>query len=366
MTVLIDAGIRAIAEEGIDQISVQSVSDAAKTSRPTFYSYFGDINGFLAEIWLAKSQEWLDDLSNPSMQITSLKGTKKLVNRALSEILAASHRIPEVLELVEPSMKSWWLEKLTHPPMHRLKCIWLVAERLGATITDPVDPEVHTAQFVESVLAAIPDDQDTTIKEVPASLLPAVSEPTVVSEELEARLLQSAVEVIAAGGVKSASMARVARKTQVSTGAVYPRYSKVDDLIEGSFEAAISMVIQQNFSLLQGQAFSADDFGLFVMAGLTDNRKIWRNFRIEIHLGARTRPALASRMKKNLRETNQAVASRLSIYPVPELVAGPIPYLVHSVGIGLAMLQNASIPVRELDHRPIARAMVQGLVGDAK
>jgi AcrR family transcriptional regulator len=358
IAVLLDAGINAIAHDGIDQISVQRVTQEANTSRPTFYSYFGDINGLLAEIWLAHSTQWLEDLANYDLDIPSLKSSKKLVHRAMCEILAASHRIPEVDELVQPSMRIWWTELSESSPMHQLKTIWLIGERLGATLTDPVDPKVHSARFVESALRAISDEQIK--KPLPKlKVLPRVSEPAVIDESLESRLLKSAIEVISAGGVKSASMARVARKTQVSTGAVYPRYAKVDDLIESSFEIAITKVVEQNFELLKSQNFSPDDFGAFVMAGLTENRKIWRNFRFEIHLGARSRPQLARRIAQNLKETNDSVATRISIYELPDLVSGPIPYLIHCIGIGLAMLQSAGVPVNELDHRAISRALVQ-------
>ena len=363
MTLLIDAGIRAVATEGLDQVSVQSVSTSANTSRPTFYSYFGDINGLLAEIWLAKSDEWLAMLCNPALSIGSLKGEAKVLNSAMSEIFAAAHRIPEVNELVQPSMKKWWDKEKTKPLMVQLKVLWLMAERLGVTITEPVDQDVHKAAFIEAFLNLIPDDMAEKLNIPEQKQLPPVSEPEIVNEDLESRLLQSAVEVIATGGVKSASMARVARKTQVSTGAIYPRYSKVEEIIESSFEAAITQVVRQNFSLLNAPSFSTDDFGLFVMAGLTENRKIWRNFRIEIHLGAKTRPSLAKRMKKNLKETNVAVADRLSAYQVPEIIEEPIPYLIHCVGIGFAILQNSGVPVAQIDHRAISRAMVAGILG---
>lgn len=359
MAGLIEAGVRAIAEQGIDQISVNSVSQAANTSRPTFYAYFGDINGLLAEIWLAKSKQWLAEVSDFEPPTTNFSAEASDLHRAMTEILAASHRIPEVEELVRPSMQLWWDELSKTSQMNQLKVIWLIGERLGVTLTDLIDPKVHEAQFIEAIIKAIPDDKSGNggVK----FSLPPVSEPDIVDENLESRLLKAAIEIISTGGVKSASMARVARKTQVSTGAVYPRYAKVDDLIEGSFDVAVGKVVQQNFELLQSENFTPEDFGLFVMAGLTPNRAVWRNFRIEIHLGSRGKPALTKRLAESIRLTNASVATKLTIYNQPELTSGPIPYLIHCIGIGLAMLQNAGIPVGELDHRQISKAMVAPL-----
>jgi AcrR family transcriptional regulator len=154
-------------------------------------------------------------------------------------------------------------------------------------------------------------------------------------------------------------MARVARKAHVSTGAVYPRFSKVDSLVESAFGEAVNEVIKQNFGLLVGTNFTAEDFGSFVLAGLLPERQVWRNFRVEIHLGARTRPALAARMAENLKETNAQVSTKLTAFPIPYLTKGPIPYLVHAVGIGLAILQNAGLPVGSIDHRQISKAMTE-------
>lgn len=355
---LLEAGVKAIASEGVDNISVQSVSSIAKTSRPTFYAYFGDINGLLAEIWLAKSSQWLKDLIDLERPLTSLTKDEANLHRAMTEILAASHRIAEVEELVKPSMKLWWTELAKTSEMNQLKCIWIMGERLGVTLTDLIDPKVREAQFIEQVISMVPNDFVFETKQK-LEKLPKVSEPAIDELDLEFKLLKSAIEIISTGGVKSASMARVARKTQVSTGAVYPRYAKVDDLIEGSFEVAVTKVVKQNFSLLQSENFGPEDFGLFVMAGLTESRKIWRNFRIEIHLGARGRPNLAARLAQNIRDTNATVATRLTDYNQPELTQGPIPYLVHCIGIGLAILQNAGVPVIKLDHRAISVAMVK-------
>jgi len=46
-----------------------------------------------------------------------------------------------------------------------------------------------------------------------------------------------------------------------------------------------------------------------------------------------------------------------------ELAIGPVPYLIHAVGIGFAVLLNAGIPVDKVDHRVITKALTQLLNG---
>ena len=345
------AGIEAVAQFGVDNVSVQFVSEMAKGSRPTFYSYFGDINGLLAEIWVAGSKVWLDLVSNPAVGYSGWDAKDKLLHCAMSEIMAVAHRIPEVDEVVQLTMQAWWSKYAKSTELEKLKVYWLVAERLGVSITEPVDPNVHQAEFIEQAILAL--TPEIAVKQPTPLKLPKLSDPEFESESLDVKLLQSSIYIIANSGVKAASMARIARRTQVSTGSVYPRYSSSEEIVEASFELAISQIVKQNFATVGKMSFSSEDFGVIVMAGLEESRKTWRNFRIEIHLGARSRENLRAMMMRNLRETNAAVASGLTSIKLPELANGPVPYLMHSVGIGFAVLQNAGLPVSKVDHRVI-------------
>ena len=351
------AGIEAVSKFGIDNISVQYVSELAKGSRPTFYTYFGDISGLLAEMWISKSPEWLKLVSNTAVGHSGWTKNQRVLHSAMSEILGAAHRIPEVNEVVQLGMAAWWEQYSKTSELEKLKVIWLIGERLGVSLTAPIDSNVHQAEFIEPAILMLNDQ--IAKKPAVALSLPKLSNPAFQDETLDSKLLQSAIYIIANSGVKAASMARIARRTQVSTGALYPRFSNTQDIVEKSFELAISQVVSQNFAIVGNAGFSAQDFGVIIMAGLQDSRQTWRNFRIEIHLGAKNRPSLANRMKKNLRETNAVVAKGLGVVSSAELAQGPVPYLMHAVGIGFAILQNAGLPVAKADHRTITLALTK-------
>jgi AcrR family transcriptional regulator len=351
------AGIEAIAEKGIDNVTVQYVSDKAKSSRPTFYSYFGDINGFLAETFIYKAPMWLADVSNPLVSPSKLSKHEQRRHLAMSEILAASHRIPEVFEVVQPIMAEWWSKYEKSSEIEKLQVMWLVAERLGVSITYDVDPLVQTAEFIEPALIAVGSMK--VAKSENNTVLPRLVGSQASDETMDMRLLNSTIDVISRGGVKAASMARVARRAQVSTGVMYPRFSGIESLVENSFEHAILAVISENFSSVEESGFDENDFGILIMAGLQPTREVWRNFRIEIHLGAKDRPSLSKRIQENLRETNAKVADKLKPVKRQELAAAPVPYLMHAVGIGFAVLLNAGIPVNKVDHRLITKALTQ-------
>jgi AcrR family transcriptional regulator len=279
----------------------------------------------------------------------------------MSEILAASHRIPEVLEVVQPIMAEWWSKYENSSELEKLQVMWLVAERLGVSITYDVDPLVQTAEFIEPALIAVGSMKVSESES--KAVLPRLVGSEASDETMDMRLLNSTIDVISRGGVKAASMARVARRAQVSTGVMYPRFSGIESLVENSFEHAILAVISENFSSVENSGFDENDFGILIMAGLQPARKVWRNFRIEIHLGAKDRPSLSKRIQENLRETNAKVAAKLKSVKHQELAVGPVPYLMHAVGIGFAVLLNAGIPVDKVDHRLITKALTQLING---
>jgi AcrR family transcriptional regulator len=67
------AGMKAISQKGIDRISVSQICDLAKNTRPTFYSYFGNIDGLLADIWVGEGDAFLSRLADPSYEVMNTK-----------------------------------------------------------------------------------------------------------------------------------------------------------------------------------------------------------------------------------------------------------------------------------------------------
>jgi len=193
---------------------------------------------------------------------------------------------------------------------------------------------------------------------VTTDLLPPISDPEPIEQSVDQMLLAAAINVIANSGVAAASMARISRFAQVTTGSVYPRYSSISDLVLASFEFAAKHVVNQNLANTKDGSFGPDEFGLFVIAGLLPRRKQWRNYRIEVHIEGRVNKPLAKRIQKSNQEVNQQVSQALKRYNVPEPVLESATHLIHSIGIGFSMMYNAGIALNELDHRRITRQIV--------
>ena len=350
-----DAGISAINSSGIDRISVSLVCTVAESTRPTFYSYFGNVDGLLADIWLAECDEFLARLADPAYQVLNTKIAAK--DRALVEIMAISHRNAEVSEVVNRTMQSWWKALAGNDEFKNLKYSWVIGARLGLLMMFPVDSTVKSLVISDQLLNSI--DKVATIKnKVTTDLLPPISDPEPVEQGVDQMLLAAAINVIANSGVAAASMARISRFAQVTTGSVYPRYSSIADLVLASFEFAAKHVVNQNLANTKDGSFGPDEFGLFVIAGLLPRRKQWRNYRIEAHIEGRLNKPLAKRIQKSNHAVNVQVSEALRRYNVPEPVLESATHLIHSIGIGFSMMYNAGIALNELDHRQITRQIV--------
>jgi AcrR family transcriptional regulator len=349
------AGMRAINQKGIDRISVSQICDLAKNTRPTFYSYFGNIDGLLADIWISESDAFLLRLADPSYGVMNSK--LAVEDRALVEIFAIAHRVPEVAEVVNRQVLAWWSSLTKNDDFKSLKFAWLIGERLGALLMLPVDPTVKTLALADKFLLSV--DKVATIKtKMTTDLLPAISDPAPREQSIDEQLLAATVNVIANSGVKGASMARIARYAQVTTGSVYPRFSNIGSLVIESFEFAAKHVVTQNLANTKDGSFGPDEFGLFVTAGLLTRRKQWRNYRLEAHIEGRVNKPLAKRIQKSNSEVNAQVSNALRRYDIPEVVLEAATHLIHSIGIGFTLLFNAGIPLNELDHRRITRQIV--------
>ena len=349
------AGMKAINQNGVDRISVSQICELAKNTRPTFYSYFGNIDGLLADIWISEGDAFLTRLADPSYEVMNSK--QAVEDRALIEIFAIAHRVPEVAEVVNRQVISWWNGLTKGDDFKTLKFAWLIGERLGALLMLPVDPTVKTLALADKFLLSV--DKVATIKtKMTTDLLPAISDPAPKEKSIDEQLLAATVNVIANSGVKAASMARIARYAQMTTGSVYPRFSNIGTLVIESFEFAAKHVVTQNLANTKDGSFGPDEFGLFVTAGLLARRKQWRNYRLEAHIEARINKPLAKRIQKSNAEVNIQVSNALKRYNVPEVVLEAATHLIHSIGIGFTLLFNAGIALNELDHRRITRQIV--------
>ena len=356
---LLLSGIQAVAANGIDHTNVSDVATLSGVSRPTFYTYFGDMNGFYAEVWLRYGQEWLD------AQVEGGLSLAPEIDQAVLEIFAACRRIPEVLEVVQPDFERWWQEQTLGNSIKAQQLVWRLGFRLGYKMSRFVSEKAELGTPILAFLN-LPDDAMSLpflagLGKVSPEELPPVSGLTVTDDSVESSLTLATMEVIASSGVAAASMTRVARRARVSTGTVYPRFKNSETLIQTAFSEAISNIVGKNVAVVAERGLGIDQYALTVSAGYGESRKVWRNFRTEMHLEAAHNKELAKYMESGFEKPTKFLEESFITFGLPLTLATPIAWFLHAHAIGISMIYNVLPAVADLDYRIMARWMVSQL-----
>lgn len=356
---LLLSGISAVADKGIDHTSVSDVATISGVSRPTFYTYFGDMNGFYAEVWLRYGQEWLDSQIEGSQQVSPE------IDQALLEIFSACRRIPEVFEVVQPDFERWWNTQTATGDMAAQRLVWKLAFTLGYKLSRKVTTKSDSGLAIVPFLE-LPDDALSLpflsgLGKVDPSILPPMEGLTRIDDSVESSLTLATKEVIATSGVAAASMTRIARRARVSTGTVYPRFKNSETLIQTSFSKAISNIVGKNVAIVASRGLGIDQYALTVNAGFGENRKVWRNFRTEMHIEAAHNPELAKFMEGGFETASKFLEDSFLEFGIPQQLATPIAWFLHSHAIGLSIIYSVLPEIDQIDYRIMARWMISQL-----
>ena len=356
---LLLAGISAVAGKGIDHTNVSDVASTSGVSRPTFYTYFGDMNGFYAEVWLRYGQEWLD------AQLDGAESLDESIDQVLLEIFSASRRIPEVFEVVQPDFERWWGEQTNGDDLAQQRLVWKLGFKLGYKLGKRITPKAELGLPIVGFLE-IPDDAMSLpflagLGKVTPDLLPPMAGLTLDDDSVESKLTMAAIEVIATSGVAAASMTRIARRARVSTGTVYPRFKNAELLVQSSFTAAIANIVGKNVQIVAERGLGIDEYALTVNAGYGENRKVWRNFRTEMHIEAAHNPELAAFMVPGFEKAAKFLEDSFTEFGLPAPLVAAIAWFLHSHAIGISLIYNVLPSVDAIDYRIMARWMISQL-----
>ena len=350
---LLVAGIDSVAELGIDQATASDIIARAKVSRPTFYSYFDDVAGLMADCWVAGGDHWFETLLWGHLP-DGFEATNE--HKAFIDVLMSTSRTPELAEVVLPSMAKHWERLQQCTPAEQVRYLWALATRLGVSASETVLPEVKT---LDKFIAAIellpsdfvaPQDQVDALREVS----PIVDEPSIADpDQVTSNLVQAVVRVVANSGVAKASMTRVCRAANVTTGSAKPRFATMADLMSRGYEYAILEVSHQNVrqaaTVFTGVS-PIQAYTRLVISSLHPVRKSWRRYRQEMHLASRVNPAITRQMSSAIQRVNEVLADALRKSDVDESIVNISILVNQAQSVGFSLIDDLGIPVRDINH----------------
>ena len=358
----LEAGIALIAKRGIDNITVADISKASGLTRATFYSYFGDLDGLYAEIWMLYGRLWLESMAKDTIPAKSKADQMRCL--AVLEVFIASKRKPSVIEVVTPTVTNWWNESVSNNKADQAKLAWIVAANIGIAISKHLAPSIAQVSEIISLLRQMPSDESVleSMGFAPASksapLQAVLGSPETKELTDEERIKTSTIEVVASAGVADASMTRIARNLQVTTGSVYPKFRNVGEIIGEAFSWGQKTIVEENTAAYASTNSNPDSYAAIIVGANAPSRKLWRDFRLEMYLASRVKESLTKSMLPGLEEADTLLASFARKNRLPERHIDQIVGLMHALGLGFPALQNAGIDVQAIEHRMATRYLV--------
>jgi AcrR family transcriptional regulator len=269
--------------------------------------------------------------------------------------------------VVLPSVANWWDESTHGNTVLQARTAWIVAANIGVATSKHLAPAVGEVSDIISLIRSMPlQENQLTGMGVSVTLSSAFIEatldtPSPDSGNDENKIKISTIEVVAAAGVADASMTRIARNLQVTTGSVYPRFKNVHEVIGESFSWSIERIVSDNTAAYFATSGNTDSYASVIVGSLSESRRAWRNFRLEMYLASRSHEPLSKKMIPGLERSDALLAKFVRKNGIPESYIEKVVGLMHALGIGFAVLQNSGIDARSIEHRVPTRFLVSVL-----
>jgi len=350
---IIDFALKDISLVGVDGISVTALIASAGITRPTFYSYFGDVQGLLAEIWLEKGRQWIDIVAAPG-EFT--QRDNELVF-ALTEIFISAHRSEELRTIVEISFAEF-ISEFAGEAGRLTTVMWRIANRVGVVGTHRVWPSVQDALFLDSFLDAVSTRKVkpniTVVDELPEIELDA-------SEVVDVNIARGVIGIVGRGGVSGLSVLRLGRILRVTSGYLNPRIDSLKALVGLTYGLVQDSAARQNVKLWTLWNLNPRGFARFIVGSLGGSRQSWRLFRNEVLVASAHDPELAAIIGSTMDSLLKIVGSKVTGFGYSRAVTARISVLVHTMLFGFSTLSAVGVKVGDLAHEGIIDALLKEL-----
>lgn len=356
---ILRAAIEGVSIHGSDRLTASEIIASAGVSRSTLYGYFGDVREILAEIWAIAGAEWLHGLSARPLVATPALSS---FDAALLDILAVSPRITELRELVLPDAAAL-RDVASGNPVEEARRTWVLATTIGIALSAPVLRNVSSLEFLVDVFASIPDDAVDRYDITPATR-PAAPETSdafpVTGESTTDRLLRASIAVVGQSGYHAATMTRVCRVARLTAGAAAPLFESLTDLHDRGFASMLRNVVDENTRgfrslAIQSVGAGADAYAAFTQIMVHPGRSVWRRYRHELYVAARTSPDLADKMRAGFADTSRTFAAMLVETGATPRQAEFLVLVNQVISLGMAFVGELGFPVATIDHRLASR-----------
>ena len=348
---------------GVDGLSVAKIAELAGIARSTVYNHFEDIDALLAELWAQRGIEWLDRLADAESFGRQDGAELATFDLALTEIFAVAHRMPELAQLVHETTQAWWRGRVEPDSAAEQLLAWRVGNRLGVELSLAVTPTISAANQTVALVDGLTDEPKSGSGPATSPDRSNVARPRLVADPFvdfageQERILLAAIKVIASHGVANASMARIARRAGVTKGMLYPRFHDLDTIVAQGFRLALIRVVDSNTRGITETGLSPEALLTVSTNSFTEDRRIWRQFRTELHIAARHNSSLASNMAEAFEATRIALAALAKNYTSEPTQVLALTQSMQATSVGWPVLFANGVPMASINLLPLFREL---------
>lgn len=306
-TLILNAALQVANQSGLEALSLSVVATHAGLTTGALYSRYEDNDDLQASLYLDRIESPFFEFLDATLH-TFLTGED---NTALNNLLESGSVIPpEIilgLEALIISHRNGALEEVVTPIMDQWLARWgLVSESTDidiarvtvalGTILGILLHKFAEIEFVDWQLPifglsrAVHDAKPST---TPLPEFEFIDFHATSDNEIRNVLAMAAAEIIGKIGYSSATVSRIARRSNLSTGTIYNTYESKEDLLVDALSMLLHLNRQETLDHetegLESNKL-VDGFTAQFTAGLLASRHKWQRFRHEAFLAARINP----------------------------------------------------------------------------
>jgi len=314
---ILDAAVAEAHSVGLDSVGFGAVGKRAGVTTGAMYARYVDARDMLAVMWTER-------LSGPTLQLLSEciermaaepgRSGADLAKRLASppkavvlgvEALMAARRIPELEEVMVDDVAAMLRSTSVSVDsgadgLVRLRGALALATGLGCVVNNFWERETNEWSLILDFYS-FAASMMTPSSSVESGRVPPA--PIVVETDSDLRnvLIRAVGDVVARSGVEAATVARIARRARMTTGAVYTIYASKDELLLDAMEQMLASAASDVSTVVRAGAKTdtvADATANVFALALAPERRPWRQFRLETYLSARTDKSVAAVVRK--------------------------------------------------------------------
>ncbi|GDX29516.1 hypothetical protein LBMAG13_19410 [Actinomycetes bacterium] len=306
-TLILNAALQVANQSGLEALSLSLVATHARLTTGALYSRYEDNDDLQASLYLDRIESPFFEFLDTALQ-AFLTGED---NTALNNLLESGSVIPpEIilgLEALIISHRNGALEEVVTPIMNQWLARWgLVSEstdidiaRVTVALGTILGILLHKFAEIEFVNWQLPifglsrAVHDAKPSTTPLPEFEFIDFHATSVNEIRNVLAMAAAEIIGKIGYSSATVSRIARRSNLSTGTIYNTYESKEDLLVDALSMLLHLNRQETLDHeTQGLESNnlVDGFSAQFSVGLLASRHKWQRFRHESFLAARINP----------------------------------------------------------------------------